>query len=59
MKPVAKGGVGIGTLGSSLVLLTILVIGVLFTLVKLQKEATLEPVPVLEQANVEGDAQTG
>ena len=50
-KPIANGGVGVGTVGSSAVLLTILVIGMLFTVVKLRQQATLEPVPVLEEAN--------
>ena len=36
-KPVANGGVGFGTVGSSAVLLAILVIGVLIALVKLQR----------------------
>ena len=40
-KPVANGGVGFGTIGSSAVLLTILIIGVLITLVKLQQQAAL------------------
>ena len=56
-KPVANGGVGFGTVGSSAVLLTILVIGVLVTLVKLQQEAALEPAFVLEQANTEREAE--
>jgi len=43
-RPVAEGGVGFGTKGSSLVLLTILVIGVLITLVRLRQQAALEPV---------------
>ena len=55
-KPVANGGVGFGTVGSSAVLLTILVIGVLVTLVKLQQQAALEPALVLEQANTEREA---
>jgi uncharacterized membrane-anchored protein len=55
-KPVANGGVGFGTIGSSAALLTILVIGVLITLMQLQRQATLEPVPVLEEANIEREA---
>jgi uncharacterized membrane-anchored protein len=50
-KPVVDGGVGFGTVGSSAVLLTILVIGVLLTLVKLQRQAVLEPALALEEAN--------
>jgi len=42
-KPVENGGVGFGTIGSSAVLLIILVIGVLITLVRLQQQAVLEP----------------
>ena len=42
-KPVAKGGIGFGTVGSSAVLLTILVMGVLFTVAKLQRQTVLEP----------------
>ena len=40
-KPVAKGGIGFGTIGFSAVLLVILVIGVAITLVKLQRQAAL------------------
>ena len=57
-KPVANGGVGFGTIGSSAVLLTILVIGVLITLVKLQQQAALEPALVLEEANAEAGGVT-
>jgi uncharacterized membrane-anchored protein len=55
-KPVVNGGVGFGTIGSSAVLLAILVIGVLITLMQLQRQAVLEPAPVLEQTNIEKHA---
>ena len=55
-KPVAKGGIGFGTVGSSAVLLAILVIGILMTLVKLRWQAALEPALVLEEANAEAEA---
>ena len=56
-KPVANGGIGFGTVGSSAVLLTILVIGVLVTLVKLQQQAALEPALVREESNAEGECR--
>ena len=55
-KPVAEGGAGFGTVRSSAVLLTILVVGVLFTLIKLHWQAALEPALVLEEANAEAEA---
>jgi len=44
------------TVGSSAVLLAILVIGILMTLVKLRWQAALEPALVLEEANAEAEA---
>ena len=41
-----KGGIGFGTVGSSAVLLGILIIGVVIVLVKLRRRAALEPVMI-------------
>ena len=56
-RTVAEGGVGFGTRGSSEVLLTILLIGVLVTLVKLRRQAALEPALVLEEVSAEAETR--
>ncbi len=45
-KPPSRGGVGFGTVGSSVVLLLILVLGMIIALVKLRRQAVPEPVLV-------------
>ncbi len=54
-KSVDKGGVGFGTIGSSAVLLAILVICVLITLAKLRQQAALEPALVSSERPAAGN----